>query len=114
MPAKGPVRIVWQIVFIFIPFVNLWAFYRIKKLRKFLLMVFIPEGVISLAIILPLVVENVQQALEGNPMTSNESIAATIVLYIVEIGFTILAIYLIYKWSKEWNTQFSGTGNIPV
>ncbi len=106
MPAKEPVKIVWQIIFIFIPILNLWAFYRIKKFRKFLLMIWIPEGVITLLIIAPTIMDNVQQIMEGNPAPNDEFTITTLVLYIVETGFTILSIYLIYKWSKEWNKQF--------
>ena len=112
MPSKGPVKIVWQIIFIFIPVLDLWAFYRIKKLRKFALMVWIPEIVITIAIITPIVMANVEQTLNGNHMVGDEFIVETILLYIVETGFTILSIYLIYKWSKEWNKQFPDTSKV--
>ena len=111
MPAKGPVKIVWQIIFIFIPVLDLWAFYRIKKLRRFALMVWIPETIITMIIIIPIVAGDVDQILNGNPMQDNESILTTILLYVVETGFAILSIYLIYKWSKEWNRQFTNTSN---
>ena len=38
-----------------------------------------------------------------------ESIAVTIISTIGGIGIQIFAIYLIYKWSEEWNKQFSKT-----
>ena len=112
MPSKGPVKIVWQIIFIFVPVVDLWAFYRIKKFRKFVLMVWIPEIVITMVVITPIILAEVEQTLNGNPMLGDQFIMETIVLYIVETGFTILSIYLIYKWSKEWNKQFPSSGNI--
>ena len=112
MPSKGPVKIVWQIIFIFIPVVDLWAFYRIKKLRKFVLMVWIPEIVITMVIITPIILAEVEQTLNGNPMLGDQFIMETIILYIVETGFTILSIYLIYKWSKEWNKQFPSSGSV--
>ena len=111
MPAKGPVKIVWQIIFIFIPILDLWAFYRIKKLRRFALMVWISEIIITMIIIIPIIVGDVDQILNGNPMQDNESILTTILLYVVETGFAILSIYLIYKWSKEWNVKFPNTSN---
>lgn len=46
MPADHKVRVAWQIVFTFLPIVNLWAFYRIRKLRKYLLFVFVPSIVL--------------------------------------------------------------------
>jgi hypothetical protein len=42
MPANHKISVGWQIVFTFIPIVNFWAFYRIKKLRKYLLYVVAP------------------------------------------------------------------------
>lgn len=108
MPAKGPVRIVWQIIFIFIPVLNLWAFYRIKKLRKFFLIIWIPEIVITLVIIAPIILASVEQNLNEN-MLYDQFFMETIILYIIETGFTILCIYLVYKWSKEWNKQFLGS-----
>jgi hypothetical protein len=47
MPADHKVSVAWQIVFTFIPIVNLWAFYRIRKLRKYLLYVVVPAIVLS-------------------------------------------------------------------
>ena len=105
MPAKGPVKIVWQIIFIFIPVLNLWAFYRIKKLRKFILIIWIPEVVITMVIIAPIILASVEQSLTGSPMLYDQFVLETILLYFVETGFTILSIYLVYKWSKQWNRQ---------
>jgi len=50
MPANHKVSVAWQIFFTFIPIVNFWAFYRIRKLTKFLLYVIIPAIAASIAI----------------------------------------------------------------
>ena len=110
MPAKGPVKIVWQIVFTLIPVLNIWAFYRIKKLRKYILIILIPVTVISMIVIAPQVISEMENIQEGNLMNDDQSILTSIIQYIVDVGFTILSIYLIYKWSKEWNKQFPNTG----
>lgn len=110
MPAKGPVKIVWQIVFTLIPVLNIWAFYRIKKLRKYILIVLIPVTIISMVIIAPQVLSEVEKIQEGNLMSGDQSIMTSVIQYIVDVGFTILSIYLIYKWSKEWNKQFPSAG----
>jgi hypothetical protein len=47
LPADHKVSVAWQIVFTFIPFVNFWAFYRIRKLRKYLLFVVLPVVLIT-------------------------------------------------------------------
>ena len=111
MPAKGPVKIAWQIVFTLIPVLNIWAFYRIKKLRKYILIVLIPVTVISMIVIAPQVISEMENIQEGNLMNDDQSILTSVVQYIVDAGFTILSIYLIYKWSKEWNKQFLNAGN---
>lgn len=51
MPASSKVSVAWQIVFTFLPIVNFWAFYRIRKLRKYVLYVIVPEIVVSIVIL---------------------------------------------------------------
>ena len=51
MSAKGKVSIAWQIVFAIVSPANLWAFYRIKKLRLYALYVTIPSVIISSIVI---------------------------------------------------------------
>ncbi|MGI0014520.1 MAG: hypothetical protein ACREBU_13930 [Nitrososphaera sp.] len=50
MPENHKVSVAWQIVFTFLPVVNFWAFYRIRKLRKYLLYVFVPSVVLIIII----------------------------------------------------------------
>lgn len=54
MPAKGKVSLDWQIVFAIIFPVNLWAFYRIKKLKLFVLYALVlstirPDGTVMVS-----------------------------------------------------------------
>ncbi|HEX2556733.1 MAG TPA: hypothetical protein VHK86_00290, partial [Nitrososphaera sp.] len=51
MPANHKVSVAWQIVFTFIPILNLWAFYRIRKLRKYLLFVVVPSIIVSILLL---------------------------------------------------------------
>ena len=44
--AKGKISVLWQIIFSFIPGVLIWSFFRIKKLRLFLLMMAGPAVII--------------------------------------------------------------------
>ena len=53
MPAKIKVSLGWQIVFMFIPIVNFWAFYRIQKLRRFVAFVGIPALIIEILLVMP-------------------------------------------------------------
>lgn len=43
MPATRPVSLIWQIVFVFLPILNIWVFYRIRKLQKYLAWVIAPQ-----------------------------------------------------------------------
>ena len=112
MPAKGPVSVLWQIIFVvFIPILDLWAFYRIKKLKKYLLYVYVPQivvGGIIVGIILSMAfeenslekLENFSEDLENNDLT------LIISNILMGLGFTIFSIYLIATWSERWNKKF--------
>ena len=127
MPANGKVNIGWQIVFAIISPVNLWAFYRIKKLRLFMLYVIVPSIIISSIVVAGVFYEmnGPQKGFDsdGNRypeptlppnMTSISPVVGkfntgtyTILNIIASIGLTVFSVYLIVKWSRQWNEQFS-------
>jgi len=112
MLAKGPVSILWQIIFVvFVPFLDLWAFYRIKKLKKYLLYVFVPQlviGIIVTGLILGMAFEeNSIKKLENfSGFEANNEPALNILGILMGLGFIIFSIYLIATWSERWNKQF--------
>ena len=124
MVAKSQVSVAWQIVFSLISPLNIWAFYRIKKLRKFVLYVLAPSiiVIVSLFAMLPLlnminlvtVADPLETAFNKDPaptlpphMTPIEPQVWKLgMLYLVSIGFSIFAAYLITKWSREWNENY--------
>ena len=114
MPAKGPVSILWQIIFVvFVPIADIWAFYRIKKLRKAILYYYGPVLVLMIvggALMFNMVFED-PEAFQEMSEGLEESIAFSIISTVGGIGLQIFGIYLIYKWSEEWNKQFSNTIN---
>ena len=87
---QKPVNIKLQIIFVFIPFLNLYAFYKIQKLR------------LALCFIIPISV--VSRILGSVPGTYESAIILTILFSGLSIG---LSIWLILKWSKQWNEKFS-------
>jgi len=112
MPAKGSVSLIWQIIFTFIPILDLWAFYRIKKLRRYFLYVIIPELAIGLVLV-AMILGNMDfsrfEDPDFDPFMENDDpsiLAMNIASPIIEVGFQILSIYLVYTWSKEWNQKF--------
>ena len=118
MPAKGTVSILWQIIFVvFVPFLDLWAFYRIKKLRKYLLYVFVPQlviGIVVTGLILGMAFEeNSIEKLENfSNYGKNNELALNIVGVSMGLGFIIFSIYLIVTWSERWNKQFSDSDQL--
>ncbi len=107
MVANKPVSIRWQIVFAFISILNFWAFYRIKKLRKAALYVFIPSSILQLL----LWYSGMSQAMESDITSSVEGMmllanTLTILYMISSLGFVVFSIYLIIKWSRQWNSKF--------
>ena len=95
MPAKQePVNIKLQIIFVFIPFLNLYAFYKIQKLRLALL-IFLPLGFLS-------------RLLEAIIVRVNDTSGMLFVLSILFAGLSIgVLVWLMHKWSKQWNEKFS-------
>lgn len=112
MPANHKVSVAWQIVFSFIPIVDLWSFYRIRKLRKFVLFIILPYAVttiIALILIAPayyeakLVDPNLRFS-RLNWQTANPGLY--IVITTISWGLQALAIYLVIIWSREHNRAF--------
>jgi len=127
MPAKGKVSIGWQIVFAIISPINLWAFYRIKKLRLFVLYVIAPS-IIASSIVVAGVFYEMNSPQKGFDDDGNRYPEPTLPPYmtpiepqvgkfntgpymilnvITSVGLTILSVYLVVKWSRQWNEQFS-------
>ena len=81
------VSVGWQTIFVLIPIVNLWAAYRIEKLRKYLL-IFIPLGI-------------------GVSLVGSFFIPFP---YSIPINYAIIfaiQIHFIRKWSIQWNEKLA-------
>lgn len=120
MLAKGKVSIGWQVIFAIISPVNLWAFYRIKKLRLFVLYVIAPSIIVSSIVVTGVFYEmnNHERGFgdDGNrhpepplppymtsiPQVGKYNIGPYMILNIITlIGLTLLSVYLIVKWSRQ-------------
>ena len=107
LPANRKVSVAWQIVFTFIPIVNFWAFYRITKLRKYVLYIVVPSAIVPIILAYYTVTgvwlerSNMQDGLAfGNNELMNR---AVLQLYIASLGLQALAIYLVIIWSRQHN-----------
>ena len=95
MPVKQePVSVNWQTLYCLLPAVWIWAFYRIEKLR------------LALVILIP---TSFGFSILGGllPGLLPESTGMYLLIPISYLPQAILAIYLIRKWSKQWNEKFS-------
>ncbi len=87
MVTHKPVSVNWQTVFMIIPYVWIYAFYRIEKLMM---------GIVLL------VVTAIVTALVGSMFFGLFYLFA----WIISIG---IPIYFIRKWSTEWNEKFENS-----
>ena len=85
MVKQEPVSVGWQTAFMFIPYVWIYAFYRIEKLLL---------GIVLLLV--ALAISTAVQMLLPFPFGFGIALA-------VSIG---LPVYFIREWSREWNTKF--------
>ncbi len=126
MPANEKVSVGWQIVFAIISPINIWAFYRIKKLRMYVLYVIIPSAVISSIVIagvfyemenpeVPSDVKYPEPTLPPNmtpikPEVGKYNFGNYMILNISSsVCLTLLSVYLVIRWSRQWNEQFPET-----
>jgi hypothetical protein len=116
MPAKGKVSLIRQTIYCFIPIMDMYAAYHVKKLRWYLLIMLavgIPLSVAMSAINpMPeaddydnLFLEN-QEIDWGYALLGENPEAAIASLIIYHAVAYALAVYLIRRWSKKWNKQF--------
>ncbi len=96
MVRKEPVSVNWQTLFVIIPIVDLWATYRIEKLRLYLLVMI---AIAVTGFVIEIAIFGIDAYFsEQEDFTSNSWFQSAILL--VEIG---IAIILVRKWSSEWN-----------
>jgi hypothetical protein len=113
LPADHKVSVAWQIVALFIPIANFWAFYRIRKLRKYVLYVILPSIVLSIV-----ATYRVFSYLPRRFLPSDDGLAfgdpfavyqdpAYIAALAISWALFGLSIYLVVKWSREHNRKFA-------
>lgn len=118
MPAKDPVSLTWQTIFCFIPIIDIVASYRMKRLRWYLL-IFIVFGAIlagAQIVVNPLDETSVyndkifseETGFDWNYAILGSNPGPTILTIIIHNGIAYgIAVYLIRRWSKKWNLQFT-------
>jgi hypothetical protein len=121
MPANHKVSVAWQIVFTFLPIINYWAFYRIRKLQRYLLYIFVPAmtlNIIVVAYLYDVSVRGVWSSESDMPIGGTLFYDSSILPFAPEIwrlliatqviawGLQAFSIYLVIIWSRQHNKQF--------
>lgn len=113
MPADHKVSVAWQIVALFIPIANFWAFYRIKRLRKYVLYVMLPSVILSIVATYRVFSVLPQGYLSGdNALAFGDPFAVyqdPVYLTSISISWALFgfSIYLVVMWSREHNNKFN-------
>jgi len=110
MVKDEPVSLMRQTIYAIIPILDIYASYRVKRLRKYLLimiLVGIPV-IIADSVLFPTPdMDETFEDMEISDMFFYGYDTNHFVAFIVEeIGLVLLAIYLVRRWSKEWNKKF--------
>ncbi len=104
MVEKKPVNVNWQMVFVLIPFLDLYASYRIQKLRLWLLIFGVGVGIAVILLNYALFgIDHFGWNNEidpGDPAMMYFHITSTIVI----LG---AAVYVIRRWTISWNEKVS-------
>jgi len=106
MVKKEPVSVNWQTLLILIPIVDLFASYRVEKLRRYLLIFYLGFGLAAIVLEIALSPSEYFSDETQTDFFSDESWEVEIALTLVSLG---LAIILIRKWSREWNEKLAST-----
>jgi len=116
MPADGKVSLTRQTIYAFIPILDLYAAYHIKKLRWYLL-IMIATGIVIGTITSVIAPESQEYdperlvSFDGNIdwgyaiLGENPGLSLAIIIANQAISLAI-AVYIIRRWSKEWNKNF--------
>ena len=116
MPAKGPVSLTRQTIYCFIPIMDLYASYKIKKLRWYLLIMLglgLAMGAVSGVINPQPEQDDPELYMDGSGNVDWSKIwfgsnaGLSVGTFVMNIAIALaVAIYLIRRWSKKWNESF--------
>lgn len=109
MSVNHKVSVGWQIVFTFIIGLNFWAFYRIRKLRKYVLYVIVPSAALSAVSFYYAATYPRFTSLDNDTLAFGDPYMAGVVSAVttlISLALQGLSIYLVIIWSREHNKAF--------
>ena len=98
---RKPYSVTRQMIMVIFPILDLWATYRIQKLRWYLLIFLLGFGVLWTV---------VDWAMYGDEFFDEDAPlfadTASVIIFIVEVAIQIIiAMMVIRKWTIEWNSK---------
>ncbi len=109
MTADGPVSMTRQTIYSVLPILDIIAFYKIKHLRKYLLIVYVGMvGVISTIYSMAVTPDSWSFSSNYDPNLIMDPIGWALQIPMMAVT-AIIQIYLVRRWSKKWNEQFSAS-----
>jgi len=111
MVNEEPVNLKHQTIFTLIPYLNLYAFYRVQKLRRYFLIsiaIFLTSLSIFVGITIGMIMRDGSTEESFLIYQENMEFLKSPPMYITSfIGGGLLNVYLIRRWSKQWNERIS-------
>ena len=114
MVKDKPVSLTRQTIYCLIPFLDIYAAYRVKRLRRYLL-IMLPIGfvlgTVDTMMFPDYIWEDIDDAtssflfLDYVKYSDDPIRLPTLIVY--HVGLVLLAIFLVRRWSKEWNKKYS-------
>ena len=108
MVKDEPVSLTRQTIYCIIPILDIYAAYRVKVLRKYMIIIILVAIPVSIAdsVIFPdtdKTFDGFLQFLTFYYGIDTNHFVASIIFW---MGTVLLAIYLVRRWSKQWNAKF--------
>jgi len=113
MPAKGQVSLTRQTIYCMIPYLDMYAAYRVKRLRKYLLimilLVIIPVTILDKVLFPMAKVISFEKFLEFLTFYYGVDTNHFVFAIATWAGTVLVAIFLVRRWSKQWNRKFESS-----
>ena len=103
MIKEEPVSIKRQTIYAIIPILDLYAAYKVKRLRKYVLIIILVGIGIGIAHYAAFPTINIG----GTPEIFSDALIGATIAEI--IGQILLQVYLVRRFSKEWNKKFESS-----
>ena len=114
MVKDAPVSLTRQTIYCLIPFLDIYAAYRVTRLRKYLL-IMLPIGFALGLVDSTAFPEYVWEDFDDfsssmlylDYVRYADDTIRILALLAYQVGLVLLAIFLVRRWSKQWNSKFA-------